>query len=87
MDHCTKPTGRMPDFFTSSSYVTVQSGTVAAGVAVGNTLAYVAPQLAGAIDVVVVKQPDGSLKSSPFYGKNLSQTSTVLIWERRGLHQ
>ena len=43
------------------------------------TLAYVAPQLAGAIDVVVVKQPDGSLKSSPIYGKNLSHTSTILI--------
>lgn len=48
--------------------VPLQSGTVAAGMAVGNTLAYVAPQLAGAIDIVVVKQPDGTLKSSPFYG-------------------
>ena len=36
--------------------------------AVGNTLMYVAPHMAGAIDVVVVRQPDGSLKSSPFYG-------------------
>ena len=42
--------------------------------AVGNTLAYVAPQLAGAIDIVVVHQPDGSLKSSPFYGAHLPAT-------------
>ena len=26
------------------------------------------PHMAGAIDIMVVEQPDGSLKCSPFYG-------------------
>lgn len=26
------------------------------------------PHMAGAIDIMVVEQPDGTLKSSPFYG-------------------
>ena len=47
----------------------LQNGTVAAASYAGSTLAYVARQMAGAIDIMVVKQPDGSLKSSPFYGK------------------
>jgi len=46
----------------------LQSSTVAAGLAFGNTISTLAPQLAGAIDIVIVEQPDGSLKSSPFYG-------------------
>ena len=41
--------------------------------AVGSTLMYVAPHMAGAIDVVVVQQPDGTFKSSPFYGAPLAQ--------------
>ncbi|KAK9822450.1 hypothetical protein WJX81_001736 [Elliptochloris bilobata] len=45
----------------------LRSSTVAAGLAVGNTISTLAPQLAGAIDIVIVEQPDGSLKSSPFY--------------------
>jgi phosphatidate phosphatase PAH1 len=51
----------------------IQTGTAAAaaaGFSVGSTIAYVAPHMAGAIDVIVVRQPDGSLKSSPFYGKD-----------------
>lgn len=36
--------------------------------AAGSALLQVAPHMAGAIDVVVVRQPDGSLRSSPFYG-------------------
>lgn len=47
---------------------TVQSGTFAAGMAVGSTLAYVTPHLNGAIDIMAVRQPDGSIKTSPFYG-------------------
>lgn len=47
----------------------VQNGTVAAASYAGSTLAYVAPQMAGAIDIMVVSQPDGSLRSSPFYGE------------------
>lgn len=37
---------------------------------VGSTINMAMPQLAGAIDILVVQQPDGSLKSSPFYGKD-----------------
>ncbi len=37
--------------------------------AVGSTLAYVTPHVAGAIDLVAVRQPDGSIKTSPFYGE------------------
>ncbi len=29
----------------------------------------ITPHLAGAVDVMVVEQPDGGLKSTPFYGK------------------
>lgn len=49
-------------------WLVLQSSTLAASVAVGNTISTLAPQLAGAIDIVVVEQPDGSLRSSPFYG-------------------
>lgn len=48
----------------------LQNGTVAAASYAGSTLAYVAPQMAGAIDIMVVSQPDGSLRSSPFYGSH-----------------
>lgn len=43
----------------------------------GSTIAYVAPHYAGAIDVIVVQQPDGSYKSSPFYGMPMI-TATLL---------
>ena len=46
----------------------VGCGAQTNAMAVGSTLMYVAPHMTGAIDVVVVRQPDGSLKSSPFYG-------------------
>jgi phosphatidate phosphatase PAH1 len=36
--------------------------------AVGSTLAYVTPHLNGAIDIMAVRQPDGTIKTSPFYG-------------------
>ena len=45
--------------------------------AAGTALLQVAPHIAGAIDVVVVRQPDGSLKSSPFYGERGLNSS---IW-------
>lgn len=48
----------------------MQNGTVAAASYAGSTLAYVTPHMAGAIDILVVEQPDGSLKSSPFYGQD-----------------
>jgi hypothetical protein len=39
--------------------------------AVGSTLAYVTPHLNGAIDIMAVRQPDGTIKTSPFYGAGL----------------
>ncbi|KAK9812760.1 hypothetical protein WJX72_003248 [[Myrmecia] bisecta] len=45
----------------------LKSSTVAAGLAVGSSIIAVAPQMVGAIDVMMVRQPDGSIKSSPFY--------------------
>lgn len=60
----------------------VQSGTAAAaaaGFTVGSTIAYVAPHMAGAIDVIVVQQPDGSRKSSPFYGNSSSSAQRVVL--------
>ena len=41
----------------------IQFGTLA----VTSRLTYAVPHLSGAIDVVMVCQPDGSLRSSPFY--------------------
>ena len=55
----------------------LQNGTVAAASYAGSTLAYVAPQMAGAIDIMVVSQPDGSLRSSPFYGTHLLCSHTL----------
>lgn len=37
--------------------------------ALTSNLTYAVPHLSGAIDVLLVQQPDGSLKSSPFYGE------------------
>eukprot|EP00884_Botryococcus_braunii_P022894 jgi/Botrbrau1/9289/Bobra.0111s0014.1 len=56
--------------YTERAASALKSGTAAAaaaGFTVGSTIAYVAPHMAGAIDVIVVQQPDGSRKSSPFY--------------------
>mmetsp|Transcript_25202 Transcript_25202/g.44946 ORF Transcript_25202/g.44946 Transcript_25202/m.44946 type:complete len:88 (+) Transcript_25202:399-662(+) len=54
----------------------IRSGTYAVGSAVGSTvgstLNLAVPQLAGAIDIMVVRQPDGTLKSSPFHGDGSS---------------
>lgn len=52
----------------AQGFLLVQNGTVAAASYAGSTLAYVAPHMAGAIDILVVEQPDGTLKCSPFYG-------------------
>ena len=61
--------------------VLLQSSTYAAGAAVFSTAASVAPQLPGAIDIMVIEQPDGSLKSSPFYGELDSlQTMRLPKW-------
>lgn len=48
-----------------------QSGVVYSGSAIVNGVNAITPHLAGAVDIMVVKQPDGSYKSSPFYGEIL----------------
>lgn len=47
---------------------TCQSGVVLGGTAIFSALNGYTPHMAGAIDIMVVEQPDGSLKCSPFYG-------------------
>lgn len=38
------------------------------GTAILSAVNGLTPHMAGAIDIMVVQQPDGSLKCSPFYG-------------------
>ena len=47
---------------------TTQSGVVLGGTALLSAMNGLTPHMAGAIDIMVVEQPDGSLKCSPFYG-------------------
>lgn len=49
---------------------TEQSGVVYGGSALLNAVNGITPHLAGAVDVFVVEQPDGTFKSSPFYGQS-----------------
>lgn len=49
--------------------VCLQSGMVLGGSAILSAVNGVTPHIAGAVDVMVVQQPDGTFKSSPFYGK------------------
>jgi len=46
----------------------VQSGVVLGGTAILSAMNGITPHMAGAIDIMVVEQPDGTLKCSPFYG-------------------
>jgi hypothetical protein len=41
---------------------------VLGGTAIFSAMNGFTPHMAGAIDIMVVEQPDGSLKCSPFYG-------------------
>lgn len=41
------------------------------GTAILSAVNGLTPHMAGAIDIMVVQQPDGTLKCSPFYGENL----------------
>eukprot|EP00210_Caulerpa_lentillifera_P006826 g6525.t1 len=45
----------------------LKSGVVYSGSAIVNGVNAITPHLAGAVDILVVRQPDGSLKSTPFY--------------------
>lgn len=46
----------------------VQSGVVYGGSALLTAALNITPHLAGAVDIIAVEQPDGSRKSTPFYG-------------------
>lgn len=50
-----------------------QSGVVMGGTAILSAVNGLTPHMAGAIDIMVVQQPDGSLKCSPFYGTQALQ--------------
>ena len=39
------------------------------GTAILSAMNSITPHMAGAVDIMVVEQPDGTLKCSPFYGK------------------
>lgn len=56
-------------------FLCLQSGVVMGGTAILSAVNGLTPHVAGAIDIMVVQQPDGSLKCSPFYG-----TSVVAAW-------
>lgn len=56
----------------------LQSGVVMGGTAILSAVNGLTPHMAGAIDIMVVQQPDGSLKCSPFYGAN---HTSILIKE------
>lgn len=45
-----------------------QSGVVFGGSAVLSAVNNITPHIAGAVDIMVVEQPDGSRKATPFYG-------------------
>lgn len=47
---------------------TPQSGVVMGGTAILSAMNNFTPHVAGAVDILVVEQPDGTLKCSPFYG-------------------
>lgn len=51
------------------------------GTAILSAVNGLTPHMAGAIDIMVVQQPDGSLKCSPFYGEclQLSQQLEMLV--------
>ncbi|KXZ55895.1 hypothetical protein GPECTOR_2g1446 [Gonium pectorale] len=46
-----------------------QSGVVYGGSAVLTAVSNITPHIAGAVDILVIEQPDGTRKASPFYGQ------------------
>ncbi|MEW5306188.1 MAG: hypothetical protein WDW36_008672 [Sanguina aurantia] len=55
----------------------VASGVVYGGSALLQGVNFITPHLAGAVDIMVVQQPDGSLKSTPFYARFGKYTSLM----------
>lgn len=58
-----------------------QSGVVLGGTAILSAVNGLTPHMAGAIDIMVVQQPDGSLKCSPFYGEGRLLQEQLLCQE------
>lgn len=50
------------------------------GSAIVNGVNAITPHFAGAVDILVVRQPDGSLKSTPFYGTSLDFLQSHPFW-------
>jgi len=46
-----------------------QTGVVSGATAILSSVNGLTPHMAGAIDIMVVEQPDGTLRCSPFYGE------------------
>ena len=61
----------------SSIQSTTMTGVMAVGSSLGQSIVDITPHLAGAIDAIAVRQPDGSLKCSPLYGAHSSQQAPV----------
>lgn len=59
--------------------VPVQSGVVFGGSAILSGVNAITPHLAGAVDIMIVEQPDGSYKSSPFYGAHYTRERPGLL--------
>ncbi len=53
----------------STTTLSKQTGVVSGATAILSSVNGLTPHMAGAIDVMVVEQPDGSLRCSPFYGE------------------
>ncbi|GFH29372.1 lipin-1, partial [Haematococcus lacustris] len=56
-----------PASTTSRAANALKTGVVYGGTALLSGVNAITPHLAGAVDIMVVEQPDGSYKSSPFY--------------------
>eukprot|EP00879_Flechtneria_rotunda_P013846 GHRR01014462.1.p1 GENE.GHRR01014462.1~~GHRR01014462.1.p1 ORF type:complete len:1371 (+),score=557.88 GHRR01014462.1:43-4155(+) len=52
---------------TARAAIALKSGVVMGGTAILSAVNGLTPHMAGAIDIMVVQQPDGTLKCSPFY--------------------
>ena len=55
----------------------LRDGVVYSGSAIVNGVNAITPHFAGAVDILVVRQPDGSLKSTPFYGNTSGQADEM----------
>lgn len=65
------------------TYAQMQSSVAYGGSALlsaASAITTIAPHLAGAVDIMAVLQPDGSILSTPFYGESLKQGHMHVPW-------